>query len=117
MSLVTSTPTKCTTGRERSPPARLPMPSARVLAPSADVLEALARVLTVQADGREDQFHREPRKIHERRPVSSFIILPSLFPQKCQRRGIFVEPYPKKNQPQRGGIAGRCRTYGAWLNG
>jgi hypothetical protein len=47
-------------------PARLPMTKAQVLLPSADVLKASARVLTVQADGREDQFHRKTRKIHER---------------------------------------------------
>ena len=64
------------------------MTKAQVLLPPADVLEASARVLAVQADGRAEQkllkkaeINRKTRKIHERRLVSSFILLLSSFPK------------------------------------
>jgi hypothetical protein len=69
------------------------MTKAQVLLPSADVLKASARVLTVQADGREDQFHRKTRKIAK---MPRFILLP--FPPKRQRRGIVVASKPPMAQ-------------------
>jgi hypothetical protein len=81
-------------------PARLPMTKAQVLLPSADVLEALARVLTVQADGRAEQkllkkaeINRKTRKIAKTAPLH-----PSAFPPKRQRRGIVVASKPPMAQ-------------------
>ena len=65
------------------------MTKAQVLLPSADVLEALARVLTVQADGRAEQkllkkaeINRKTRKIAK---MPRFILLP-FPPKKTARR-------------------------------
>ena len=74
------------------------MTKAQVLLPSADVLKASARVLTVQADGREDQFHRKTRKIAK---MPRFSLHPSAFiisQSQRQRRGIVVASKPPMAQ-------------------
>jgi hypothetical protein len=92
-------------------PARLPMTKAQVLLPSANVLEALARVLTVQADGRAEQkllkkaeINRKTRKIAK---MPRFSLHPSAFPPKRQRRGIVVaSKSPMAQAPFRSDLSG-----------
>jgi len=82
------------------------MTKAQVLLPSADVLKALARVLTVQADGRAEQkllkkaeINRKTRKIAKMPRFSlqpSAFIIPPQSPPQRQRRGIVVASKPPR---------------------